>query len=123
MRRWLLLILVALLGVAPPAAAQHAEPAAVRRFVIPAAGQELAHVFPVPSGAFRGDRIGVGMLIGIIVVAPLGWLMERGACEANNCGSGGRGLAAGAAVGAVLGGLFGLIAALPPRGPEPQEVR
>lgn len=109
------ILLFLFLCAVPQAAAQYAEPAGVRRLGQGAPDPHLSQVTVPGPRTFRGERIGVGALIGMIIVAPIGWLVEQGACEANNCGSGARGLAAGAAVGAVLGGLFGLIAALPPR--------
>lgn len=109
-----ILLLLAFLCAVPPAAAQHAAPAGVRRLEH---GPVLLELTPVPTPAptsFRFKPVVMGAVIGAMIVAPIGWLLAQGACEANNCGSGRRGLVAGAAAGAVLGGLFGVIVALPP---------
>ena len=110
-----ILLLLALLCSVRPAAAQYAEPAGVRRSEHGPLRLELSPVPTEAPASFRFKPVVLGAVIGAVVVAPIGWLLEQGACEANNCGSGRRGLAAGAVAGAVLGGLFGVIAALPSR--------
>lgn len=111
-----ILLLLVFLCAAPSAAAQYAEPTGVRNVD---RGPAVSNVALAPRAAQRESRIKrvvLGAVIGAVVLAPVGWFIQQGACEDNNCG-GREGLAVGAAAGVLAGSL---VAALFTSSPRPE---
>lgn len=116
MRRMVGVVVLHLLVVAPALEAQRVAPTAVRRAMTPASAPGAVTVLlPDDQSRFHGERILFGAALGALILAPLSAMYAQGQCESADCQEWKRGLWAGAAVGAVLGGLFGLTWALPAR--------
>lgn len=77
-----------------------------------AAAAPLSPVDSAASARFRPERILTGAAIGALVGGVVSYIVSTGACEAQACNAGRDGWS-GALVGGAIGGLFGLLAALP----------
>lgn len=107
---------VAVLMLSLPAAARAQQVVAPRwsaRVEAPAAAAPLTLVDSAARARFRPERILAGAAIGAVVGGVVSYVLSTGACEAQVCNAGRDGLS-GALVGGAVGGLFGLLAALPP---------
>jgi hypothetical protein len=110
MARILMTVVLALTLATPvPAPAQVAAPVALRADPTREPREPSVHATTRP---WRPDYIGIGVLAGALVGAPVGWAFYISQCEGFEC-DGDAGLLAGMAIGAVIGGLIGLLVALP----------